>query len=378
MSQSIEVYMTPDQVAERLQIDPETVRRWLRAKKLRASRISAKAWRISEKDLADFVKQKEGGQNLSEILFEQYSLEQGFGQLEHHPAFPGTTRLVDYRIVRGDQALWFEVKEFAEDKELALGKKGGAFDPYASIRRKIGKAREKFRNHDGECCNLVLFNEGFNLVHISSPHTVLGAMLGNAGFTVPIHLESGRQIGPPRDIFMEGGTLQTDQNTTISSVIALERFPVGHKQFRIKVEQKERNEGRNLSYAEYFEAIDSDRPAYDRSCLRAIVYENPFANKALPRDIFTGPFDERWAASDDKLGLIYEGPELSDLRQAEYSLDLDNPLARILNRRARVSAIRKVQVPQKPNFADFLRDSPLAESGLVFERIKDSPRPLDL
>jgi hypothetical protein len=108
------------------------------------------------------------------------------------------------------------------------------------------------------------------------------------------------------------------------------------------------------------------------------VYENPFADKALPRDIFTGPFDERWGASDDKIGPIYEGAELSDLRQAEHSLELDNPLVRILDRRERGSTIKKIKTPQKPNFADFLRDSPLAGSGLVFERLKDSPRPIDL
>lgn len=54
-----QVYMTPDQVAKRLQVDPETVRRWLRAKKLRASRISPKAWRISEKSLSEFMQQRE-------------------------------------------------------------------------------------------------------------------------------------------------------------------------------------------------------------------------------------------------------------------------------------------------------------------------------
>jgi hypothetical protein len=98
----------------------------------------------------------------------------------------------------------------------------------------------------------------------------------------------------------------------------------------------------------------------------------------LPRDIFTGPFDERWGASDDKIGPIYEGAELGELRQAEHSLELDNPLVRILGRRERGSTTKRTKMPQKPNFADFLRDSPLAESGLVFERVKDSPRSIDL
>ncbi len=59
MANYADIYFTPDQVAERLQVDPETVRRWLRAKKLRASRISPKAWRISERDLTAFMQQNE-------------------------------------------------------------------------------------------------------------------------------------------------------------------------------------------------------------------------------------------------------------------------------------------------------------------------------
>ena len=58
MSKFVDVYMTPNQVAERLQVDPETVRRWLRAKKLRASRISTKAWRISERGLSEFMEKR--------------------------------------------------------------------------------------------------------------------------------------------------------------------------------------------------------------------------------------------------------------------------------------------------------------------------------
>jgi excisionase family DNA binding protein len=66
MSQFGEIYMTPDQVAERLQVDPETVRRWLRAKKLRASRISAKAWRISERSLSQFMEERAAEQQQGE------------------------------------------------------------------------------------------------------------------------------------------------------------------------------------------------------------------------------------------------------------------------------------------------------------------------
>ena len=339
MSNYADVYMTPEQVAEKLQIDTETVRRWLRRGKLRGNRISHKAWRISERELASFMKQ----QNVSELLFEEYAGEYGLGPLEHHPAFPGTTKLVDYRLAHDGQTLWFEVKEFADDKQLFRGSgvQGGAFDPYVAIRRMIGRAREKFRDYDGECCNLVLFNERANLVDIGTPDFVLGAMLGNVGFSIPMNLETGEQTGPISNIFTTGGKLihphlNTPQNTTISSIIALERFPVGHKEFRIKVEHKERDEQRKLPIEEFLELIEADRSAYDRMVLRTIVCENPHATKPLPPTIFTGPFDERWGHTGNIMGPIYTGSELAKLRQTEHDLELDvSPFARSLKRRAR-------------------------------------------
>jgi excisionase family DNA binding protein len=49
--------MTVDQVAERLQVNSETVRRWLRLKRLRGLRPGGTrmGWRVSEADLAAFL-----------------------------------------------------------------------------------------------------------------------------------------------------------------------------------------------------------------------------------------------------------------------------------------------------------------------------------
>jgi excisionase family DNA binding protein len=338
MSNYTDVYLTPEQVAEKLQIDTETVRRWLRRGKLRGNRISHKAWRVSERELASFMKR----QNVSELLFEEYVAEFDLGPLQHHPAFPGTTKLVDYLLSHRGQTLWFEVKEFADDKELFRGSgiHGGAFDPYVAIRRMIGRAREKFRDYDGECCNLVLFNERANLVDICTPDFVLGAMLGNVGFSIPMNLETCRQVGPISNIFTTGGKflhphLNTPQNTTISSIIALERFPIGHKEFRIKVEQKERDEQRKLPVEEFLNFIETDRATYDRMVLRAIVYENPHAANPLPATIFAGPFDERWGHTGNIMGPIYTGSELTKLRMVEHELELDvSPFAKMVKARA--------------------------------------------
>lgn len=50
----IDQMLTPAQVAERLQIHPETILRWIRAGRLRAARLGGQ-WRIDVDDLAAFV-----------------------------------------------------------------------------------------------------------------------------------------------------------------------------------------------------------------------------------------------------------------------------------------------------------------------------------
>lgn len=336
MNDVADVYLTPEQVAERLNLSIETVYRWLRCRKLRGSRISHKAWRVPERELASFVRRR----NVSELLFEEYADEYKLGPLEYEPLHPGATRRVDYRLSHKGQWLWFEVKEFSDDPALT-GNGGGAFDPHVGIRAKIGKASEKFRDYDGECCSLVLFNERLNLVDICTPRIVLGAMLGSVGFSIPINVETGEHVGPITNVFMDGGKLihphvKKPQNTTISAVIALERFPIGQKELQITVEQKELAEQRSLSLDEHLEMLGANRASYERQVLRVIVYENPHAKKPLPRDIFTGPFDERWGHSGAEIGPIFRGPKLQRLNQLEHELGLDlGPIQRHQRKRAR-------------------------------------------
>lgn len=49
-------WLTVKQIAERLQVHPETVRDWLRDGKLKGYRISSRAgWRVTPEDLQRFV-----------------------------------------------------------------------------------------------------------------------------------------------------------------------------------------------------------------------------------------------------------------------------------------------------------------------------------
>ena len=71
MKDFADVYMTPEQAAERLQLGVGTVYHWLRSGKLRGSRISRKAWRVAEREIVSFLRH----QNVSELLFEEYLAE---------------------------------------------------------------------------------------------------------------------------------------------------------------------------------------------------------------------------------------------------------------------------------------------------------------
>ncbi|GBD21844.1 hypothetical protein HRbin28_02308 [bacterium HR28] len=54
-------WLTVEQVAERLQVSPVTVRRWLREGLLAGSRLPGKAgWRISEQDVERFLAERAG------------------------------------------------------------------------------------------------------------------------------------------------------------------------------------------------------------------------------------------------------------------------------------------------------------------------------
>jgi excisionase family DNA binding protein len=348
MSNFEELYLTPEQVADKLQLAVETVYRWLRRGKLRGTQMSPKAWRISENDLTSFMTErtKRTERNVSELLFEEYLAEQKFGMPDREPTVTGKNKRIDCRLWFKNQPLWFEVKEFAEDPTCA--RPGGrAHDPYLSIRAKIDKASEKFREYKGECCSLVLYNDRLNLVDIRTPSIVLGAMLGNVGFRSPIDFVRGIETGPHTKFFGEGGKLlhphnRTPQNTRISAVIALERLAVGQKGFQIALARKEADQNRRFPLDEVLAFLQEHGEAYNSTALRVLVYENPYADKKLPRDLFNGPFDVRWGADDTqpRITRLFVGPEMARLESTEHELGLDlNPFQK------RPSRIR--QLPSK-------------------------------
>jgi excisionase family DNA binding protein len=57
----MEILLTIKDVANRLQVDDETVRRWLRDGRLKGCKLSEQMWRIEEVDLQEFIRTRQVG-----------------------------------------------------------------------------------------------------------------------------------------------------------------------------------------------------------------------------------------------------------------------------------------------------------------------------
>jgi excisionase family DNA binding protein len=62
-----EELLTPEQVAERLQLKATTIRAWLRDGSMKGIKIASKTWRIKESDLQDWLNNKAGGEANQDI-----------------------------------------------------------------------------------------------------------------------------------------------------------------------------------------------------------------------------------------------------------------------------------------------------------------------
>jgi hypothetical protein len=261
----------------------------------------------------------------SETLFEGYLSSRHIGPVEYERQFEGTTRRPDYALSWGDQLVLFELKEFhATPEDFRSG--FGAYDPYGPIREKLDAGREKFKGLKDHPCAVVLYNREKPLVHLGWQY-VYGAMLGNLVFSIPIdrshagvQLDDSQistQFGPGGKMHRErGGVPVAAQNTTLSAVLVLQHLAVGRRRFGGHVREIEAQQGRKLALEEHLRLMEqASGTERDVSLmqLRVVVHENPYARVPLPDDIFTGPYDERYGASDGRIQRLFAGEEVAKL-----------------------------------------------------------------
>jgi hypothetical protein len=227
-------------------------------------------------------------------------------------------------VAAGGQNVLLEIKEFrGTPEDFSSG--SGFFDPYPPLREKIEAGRKKFKDLDQHCCCLVLHNVNKPLVLLDWAH-VYAAMLGNLGFSVPIHLPGGPAPVDDaiRHVFTSGGKMIREskgvpvapQNTTISAILVLCRVPVGERLFWADLRRREADRGRPFDLEEIWaDLVQARRTEHDvrRKHLRVVVHENPYARIPLHPDVFRGPYDERYGGLDGRIQQLFQGEALAAL-----------------------------------------------------------------
>ena len=262
----------------------------------------------------------------SELLFEQYLNASGITDFRFEREFQETSKRPDYSLTFNGAEILFEVKEFQPTPDDFF-EGGRGYDPYAPVREKIGRARDKFQKLKQYCCCLVIYNAGKPLVHLDW-HYIYGAMLGDVGIRFPFIPGKGLIVEQTETAFLYNGKVRREKegrstiirNTTISAILVLNNFRVGKRKFENEFRRRERESGRKLSPEERGDMISQyEGTEFDISLtkLRVVVHENPYARLRLPEGIFRGPYDERYGHRDSEIRRIFAGKQIENIEAEE-------------------------------------------------------------
>jgi hypothetical protein len=93
------------------------------------------------------------------------------------------------------------------------------------------------------------------------------------------------------------------RSTCFSSVIILEKFPLGQIKLSPLLDERKGHRTNELSAVEnavdawdFIQRLKSEGFDTGEEVLRVVVYENPYANIPLSRGLSQGPYDERWGS----------------------------------------------------------------------------------
>jgi hypothetical protein len=255
--------------------------------------------------------------NESELLFEEYLSSHGYSEWTHEEPTQGKQKKPDYRLKVGGSSLLLEVKEFEAPQPP---RSFGTYDPYGPIRQKINQAARQFKEYKEFPCSVVLSNPKSAFVQLGEPWAIIGAMLGNLGFQFKFR-SMPDEAHPLQQVFTSGGKMVNDkrqqpQNTTVSAIVVLGAYPLRMKQIRVAIKNREAELGRATTLAEGMSFYDAIPETPELGRVRVVVYENPFARIPLGRDLFCGPFDERWGSHDEHIQRIYVGHEVAQIEAA--------------------------------------------------------------
>jgi hypothetical protein len=245
---------------------------------------------------------------IGEERFEEYLEGMGY-PFEYEQEYPGKAKRPDYTVTK-DGVFLFDVKDF--DPNMPAGFQ--QFNPYIHIRKRIEAGRKKFKEYKEFPCGVVLQNNGNVFASTETPSTVLGAMYGDVGFSIPIYVGGGVAPESPPPIqqgFMGGAQMLANKNTTISALVTLRYVAVGRLRIRkIWQEQPELSTEDVLAVAQERFGKDYD---FNEKQQGVIVWENIHARIPLSRALFTGPFDSRFGLDGSDIANVFYGSQLAEL-----------------------------------------------------------------
>lgn len=271
----------------------------------------------------------------SERLFGEYLNAHGYSDWTHEQPTAGKLKTPDYHLRFGTFDFYFEVKEFINSAPLQDGE-GGFYDPCRPLREKINQAARQFKTYKAFPCSVVMADPHHTFVDIDVPEIVIGAMLGNIGYQMPL----GEMPGPgnePRQVFTTGGKMvdakhSLPQNRTISSIVILSEYPVRRRRLEIELDKRKKQLGRNPTREEFLTVAASVPSDENDSILRSVVYENPYARIPLNRDLFRGSFDERWGTDGEVIRRVFVGSNLVQLENELAKCDRRSPIQKFIDK----------------------------------------------
>ena len=255
--------------------------------------------------------------NESELLFEEYLTGHGFAGWTHEPIIEGKRKRPDYKLEYDGSVLFFEIKEFDAP---CRGLRSGHSDLYGPIREKMNQSTRQFKEYKEFSCSVVLANPKSAFVHLGDPWTIIGAMLGNVAFKVQVGVNPD-VVHPLEQIFTRSGKMidykhRQPQNTTVSSIIVLGTYPLRRNEIRAAIKVRQQALGRMTTLDEDLEFYEVMPETPDLRQVRVSVYENPFARIPLRRNLFNGPFDQRWGVDGKFIRRVYFGSEAARFEES--------------------------------------------------------------
>ncbi len=249
---------------------------------------------------------------LGEKAFEEYLTEQGLSY-EFEKVQSGKQKRPDFTL-HLDVDHFFDVKDCQTDNMS-----GGYLDPYRWLREQIEQGRRKFKEFKGSPCAIVMFAAGGSDFILREPDFALGAMYGDFAIAVPVDTRSGSPSASEMT-FLGGGKMirpgwSTPQNTTLSALITLRRVPIGQARLSDYVKRVE-PDAQLWPGSDLLKRLDFD---ITETRLGVMVWENAFATTPLTRDLFNGPFDERWGRHGDVVKRVYLGDGLREYYRVRSS-----------------------------------------------------------